>query len=200
MAERLCQLDGSGALKEIALWGKQPSEEGQDQDHPPFCTQDPVTPWSSTISSCSRNVNNLEFCYYCPFSHKQSKMICSDRSVLSMTNPPLNGDISKPRTKRNFMDDGTRRGNVVSAKGEAGPLVGERLLIIMIFPFFFLFVFLLFLFWGQNRCNPGTTCRHGGSPRRQQPHFVPSQPAIGLIECIYPRGISLLPASAAFTS
>lgn len=112
------------------------------------------------------------------------------------------------------MDDGTRRGNVVSAKGEAGPLVGERLLIIMIlfsFLFFFfylffyllfiyLFIFIPFLFWGQNRCNPGTTCRHGGSPRRQQPHFVPSQPAIGLIECIYPRGISLLPASAAFTS
>lgn len=141
-------------------------------------------------------------------------MICSDRSVLSMTNPPLNGDISKPRTKRNFMDDGTRRGNVVSAKGEAGPLVGERLLIIMIlfsflfFLFLFIYLFIIYMylfsfhfyFGDKNRCNPGTTCRHGGSPRRQQPHFVPSQPAIGLIECIYPRGISLLPASAAFTS
>lgn len=145
----------------------------------------------------SRNNHHPGLYCYCPVRLLQTKRNdMSDRSVLSMTSPPLNGDIGRPRTKRNFMD-GTRRGNVVSAKGEAGPLVGERLLIIMIFLFsFFLFTFLLFLFWGQNRCNPGTTCRHGGSPRRQQPHFVPSQPTIGVIECIYPRGISLLPASA----
>lgn len=96
----------------------------------------------------------------------------SDRSVLSMTSPPLNGDIGKPRTKRNFMDDGTRRGNVVSAKGEAGPLVGERLLIIMFFFFsFFLYFYFIFIL-GQNRCNPGTTCtvdHHGDNSLISRP-------------------------------
>lgn len=48
-----------GSLKEIALWGANNPEEGQDQDHPPSCTQDPVTPWSTTFTiSSSRNNNN----------------------------------------------------------------------------------------------------------------------------------------------
>lgn len=63
------------------------------------------------------------------------------------------------------MDDGTRRGNVVSAKGEAGPLVGERLLIIMIFlflSFYFPFIFIL----GTKPLRPrylhvGTVDHHG---------------------------------------
>lgn len=42
--------------------------------------------------------------------------------------------------------DGTRRGNVASAKGEAGPLVGGKITDYYDFPFFFfLFSFIFFI-------------------------------------------------------
>lgn len=125
-----------GSLKEIARGANNPRRRGRIRITHLF------VPSRSRLSFTQQPPSRILLLL--PRLPQTKRNDMSDRSVLSMTSPPLNGDIGKPRTKRNFMDDGTRRGNVVSAKGEAGPLVGERLLIID-FPFF-LFSFLYFYF------------------------------------------------------